>query len=234
MKNYIYLLLFTVLLVGACKKTKNKKTDIGTIADPQKTTLVTPLKDEACLDANSVSATESKVRFAWKTTENTSSYELVIKNLLTSATINKTATTSSLEVPLTKNTPYSWYVISKSSATDKTSTSDIWKFYIPGSGTASYAPFPAEIVSPIMGLHYPATTSKITLQWKGKDVDNDIATYDIYLGTSPTLNIYKQGVSATSAENVSVTAQIHYYWKVVTKDSKGNTSESELYQFWVD
>jgi hypothetical protein len=37
-----------------------------------------------------------------------------------------------------------------------------------------------------------------------------------------------------SLSDVSVSSSTTYYWKVITRDSKGNTSESEVGQFRVN
>jgi hypothetical protein len=54
-------------------------------------------------------------------------------------------------------------------------TSETWKFYNSGSGTIAYAPFPAEVVSPLMGQNVTASINKIALEWIGSDANNNIA-----------------------------------------------------------
>ena len=74
------------------------------------------------------------------------------------------------------------------------------------------------------------STNQITLQWNGNDVDNDITAYDIYFSSSnpPILDVS----SITENElTVSVSPGTIYYWKVLTYDSAGNSSDSGVYQF---
>lgn len=204
------------------------------INPPAKATLSLPAQNEACTTGTIISATESTVSFTWQTAANTDSYELTVKNLNTNAVINRTTSSTAADVILARNTPYSWFVTSKSTKTTTTAQSDTWKFYNSGPGVVAYAPFPAEILSPTMNQAVTASGGKITLDWNGSDVDNDITTYDIYLGTTTTPAVLQSNVTASILTNVSVSSGTSYYWKVVTKDSKGNTSDSGLYRFSVN
>ena len=95
----------------------------------------------------------------------------------------------------------------------------------------SYTPFPAAIVAPSMAQSI-ANTNSVTLKWTGSDVDDDIVGYDVYFGTQANPSIHDSDITANEA-NVSVTTGTIYYWKVITKDQEGNTSDSGLYQFKV-
>ena len=46
--------------------------------------------------------------------------------------------------------------------------------------------------------------------------------------------LLKSNVVDMFTNNVVVTAGTTYYWKVVTKDAQGNTSESNMFQFKVN
>jgi hypothetical protein len=69
------------------------------------------------------------------------------------------------------------------------------------------------------------------LQWKGTDADNDIQNYDVYMGINTNVAIIKSQNTTTSLADVSVNANTTYYWKVISRDGKGNTSDSGLYEF---
>jgi hypothetical protein len=74
----------------------------------------------------------------------------------------------------------------------------------------------------------------VNLTWTGNDVDKDIVSYDVYFGTVTTPSLFKAGVTEMSLSNVPVTSGSTYFWRVVSKDSLGNTSQSGLYQFKVN
>jgi hypothetical protein len=220
--------LFLVVVLTTC----GKKESIPPA--PEASVLVAPLKDEVCTAGKIISDTESTIEFKWSAAANAESYELTIKNLLTNSVSNQQTSTTSLEVTLKRNTPYSWFITSKSSKSLTTASSPVWKFYNSGLGVISYPPYPAEIISPTLGQKLSATNGKITLQWRGLDTDNDIANYDVYFGTTNTPAILQSKLTESSLSNVSVNSATTYYWKVITRDTKGNTSDSGLYQFSIN
>ena len=73
------------------------------------------------------------------------------------------------------------------------------------------------------------TSNEITLVWNGNDVDDDIIGYDVYFGISTPPQQHVNDLTESSLV-VSIAADI-YYWKIVTKDAQGNTSDSGVFQF---
>jgi hypothetical protein len=224
----IVFILIVLTVISACGGGKKQ----APIPEPSAAILSAPLNNEACVTGVALSDTESKINLVWSAASNVESYELTITNLLTKAQQTQSTTSTSTEITLKRNTPYSWFVTSKSTKTATTAKSSIWKFYNPGLGASSFPPYPAEIVSPTMGQLVNLNAGKITFQWKGSDADNDILNYDIYLGTNfNNLPVIKSQHTTTSLPDVSVNANTTYYWKVVSRDGKGNTSDSGLYEF---
>ncbi len=72
----------------------------------------------------------------------------------------------------------------------------------------------------------------ITLSWDSNDPDDDTMTYDVYLDTN--VNPTKK-VSSNQVENTLNRSNLSYgttyYWKVVAKDSKGETTEGPIWSF---
>lgn len=232
----LIILLTLITAFSSCKKGGKGDKDVPKepeVLAPVKSTLLAPARDEACIEGTIISNTESKVNFTWSVSANTDIYEIVIKNLITNTIVNRTSNTNSSEVNLSRNTPYSWYVVSKSNKIATTTQSEVWKFYNAGPGATSYAPFPGEILSPLLGQTIDAVNGKITLRWKGSDVDNDILNYDIYFGTQQNPPLLKANIVAELDNDISVNAQTTYYWRIVTRDVKGNTSDSGIFQFKV-
>ncbi len=199
---------------------------------PSKATLMTPAQNAVCTTGAIISNTQSSITFNWDASNNTDSYDLVVKNLLTSATVTQNTTNTSLSLSLTRNTPYSWYIVSKSTKSTSTGQSDTWKFYNSGPGVVTYAPYPAEITSPTFGQ--AVTTATVNMVWQGSGVDAAIANYDVYFGTTTSPGLLKSNVTNSFLNNVAVSAKTTYYWKVITRDVNGNTSDSGLYQFSVN
>jgi hypothetical protein len=203
------------------------------VLPPVMATLTFPAQNELCTQGTVISATQSTLVFKWAASANTDSYDVTLKNLLTNVTNTQNVTQNLLELTVDRNTPYAWYVTSKSSKTTTVAQSDTWKFYNSGPGTVSYAPFPAEITSPLMGQTVTAVNGKVTLKWNGSDVDNDIVSYDVYCSNSLTPTLILSALTDTKYE-VNATPGTTYYWKIVTIDSKGNKSDSNLSKFLVN
>lgn len=224
--------LIACLLFISCGKGDSPEPIIPEIK-PSAPLLNLPLNNEVCTTGLIVSTTESTISFSWKASENTESYDLLIKDLESGITSTISVTQPTALKTLKRNTPYSWYVISKNTKSNSTAKSETWKFYNQGEGTKSYAPFPTEIVSPSMGESITVSSGKVKLVWKGSDPDNDIVDYDIYFGISSSPLLLKSGVKDTQLQEVTIIPGTTYYWNVISKDSKGNTSESGIYQFKV-
>lgn len=231
-KAVLLLLLFCVF---ACKKNAPEPPPgPPPVPPPAKATLSFPNNNEACTSGIIISSTQSSIILKWNVSANSESYELSIKNLESGVSTTQTTTQTELEVTLSRNTPYSWYIVSKSSKVSTTAQSDTWKFYNSGPGTVSYAPFPAEILDPALGQNVTVASGKITLDWNGSDVDGDVSSYDVYFGTASPPVLFKSNLTESILIDVIVTSNTTYYWKIITKDSKGNTSDSGVYQFKVN
>lgn len=221
-------LLFCLLCLVAISCKKPAKA-------PTKAVLSLPANNEACISGTITSPTLSSILFKWAASQNAESYELTIKNLESGVTTTQNTTATELAVTLTRNTPYSWFVTAKSSKIATTAVSDTWKFFNAGEATTAYAPFPADLTFPKMAQRVTPTAGKLNLTWVGSDADNDILNYDIYLGTSSTAPaLIKSAQTGLTLADVPVNAGTTYYWKVITRDNKGNTSDSGIYVFYTN
>ncbi len=224
----LLLIVGVLILTGCHRETKPAP------LPPGKAVLVSPAENSVCTTGVVISDTQSNITFTWDASANTSSYDLYITNLLTSAAIaTQNTTDTKLTLALARGTPYAWYIVSRSSQTNATTRSDTSKFYNAGPGIVTYAPFPADITSPAFGAEVMVMGGTIDLTWTGSDVENDIVGYDVYFGTGMSPALFKSGITNMFLNGVSVTSGTTYYWKVMTKDSHGNTSDSGLYQFSV-
>jgi hypothetical protein len=228
------LLVIILVLCSCSKKSDDGSGEAAAVPSPDKAGLTAPVSNSTCTTGRVISATQSAVLFTWTTATNTNSYDLIVKNLLTGVSTTQTTTAIQFEVTLLRNTPYSWYVVSKSNKTTVTTQSDLFKFYNSGVASIFYAPFPADITSPKFAQSVSAIAGKVTLTWNGADVDNDIVGYDVYAGTSlSNMVVVKTNLTATTFD-FAVTSGTVYYWKIITKDSQANTSASDVYQFMVN
>jgi len=220
----VLLLLLGVLLVG-CKKKSDPK-------PPEIATLVFPNKNSVCTTGRSLSQTTSEVEFRWMASDYTESYELRVTNLNTNNTQTISTAAISAKLPIAKGEPFSWFVRSLNSKVTESAFSETWRFYNAGFQT-TYAPFPAEVIEPKNGASvFKDINNEVTLEWNGADVENDIDGYELYFSTSsPPESLIASPSSDQNSEKVSVISNTTYYWKVITKDSEGNSSDSGFFVF---
>ena len=133
---------------------------------PGEAILVFPDENSECTTGVSVNNNQSQVTFQWTASTNTDSYILNVVNLNTNApqTLSTMATSASLAIA--KGTPFSWTVTSSNSSSGQTTTSESWLFYNAGAQT-SYAPFPAQLVSPVSGSTVQRDiANEVLLSWQ--------------------------------------------------------------------
>jgi len=230
MKKILILICLCYLQFG-CSTDSSNNSDPITTNNPSVVNLKFPSENSLCNVGTDITLSQSTVLFEWAAGDNTDSYTLMLKNLATGITSIHQAVTNTVAIAIARGTPFEWYVISKSNLVAATAISSRWKFYNASDGVQSYAPFPAEAVSPKMAETIITTSTQISLEWNGNDIDNDIVSYDVYIGTTKTPSVFSSGLKVSVLNNVTVAANTIYYWKIVTKDSKGNSSNSDVFQF---
>lgn len=206
--------------------------DDGPPPSPEGAILVFPEKDSECTTGVSVSETMSQVTFEWQPAKNTERYTVTVINLNTNTPQAISTINTSASLSIEKGAPFSWSVVSSNSESDDTATSESWLFYNAGSQT-TYAPFPAQIQFPIAGSTVQANgTGQVELSWVGADVEEDIVSYEVYFSeVNPPENLLVSITPDTSQTLVDVTSGSTYYWRVVTIDSEGNSSDSGVFDF---
>lgn len=230
MKKVIFI-IFVCCLQYSCNPDGAESVEPVVPNNPSKVNLIFPYENSLCNEGTNLTPTSSTVLFEWGTSDNTNSYTLVLKNLISGAIITRETALTEIAINIERATPFEWYVTSNSNFVTTNAQSSKWKFYNASEGVQSYAPFPAEAVSPEMAEVLETTASEITLDWSSSDIDNDIVSYDLYFGTDSIPAIYSSGLTETMLNNVIITTNTIYYWKIITKDSKGNSSDSGVFQF---
>lgn len=205
---------------------------------PEAVTLIFPPNNTVCNQGEILSETQSIVTFEYSLAENTDTYEVNVINLNTNISQSLNSTTDELAITIERGTPYEWFVISRAEGTNETATSDSALFFNEGPGITNFSPFPAQAINPTRGVALPTTTTAVNLEWEANDTDgaDDIVGFEVFFGTSQTdpasLNP-SELITETIISDVAVTSGITYFWQVITTDSHGNTSTSELFSFQV-
>ena len=210
--------LLIPILLFSCKK--------EVIPDPEAVILLSPGNGDSCTTALNIDLEESQVTFNWSQSLHTDSYEININNLDNGEILKKGTVFNSESIILKRGFPYSWWVFSKSENSPIISKSQIWVFYLEGHSKSSYLPFPAKLLSPGSEEQVNLDNGRFLFQWEGRDLDNDIISFDFYLGEDiDELKLINSNLTGTSIE-IELESGKNYYWKIITTDSKGNTSSS--------
>jgi len=215
--------VFVLLVFTSCSKEK--------VYDPSPVALLYPTNNNICLDSDKNLTLFSNINFVWKISENTDSYELVVQNQINSEQTNYNTSFSNFQVSLKKGTPYSWWVNALSKSSLVIEKSQVWSFYLEGESQLSYLPFPAEIISPKNKSKVKLSSNRLSLNWKGSDLDNDILKYSLKIGLSE-LELYTihEDIIDSSIQ-LSLKVNTLYYWQIITIDKQGNNSFSQIYSF---
>lgn len=201
---------------------------------PGSATLVFPENNSECTTGTDSGPNTSMVEFRWQAAPNTDTYELRATDVATNTTQTISTTSLSARLPLQKGALYTWLVSTKNAAVLQETTSQTWRFYNAGFET-SYAPFPAEIIAPGLGESvFKSINNEVALRWSGSDIDGDIEGYELYFSTEkPPTSLVATITTGSTTRNVSVESDQVYYWKVLTFDREGNTSDSGVFEFKV-
>lgn len=198
---------------------------------PSAATLIFPENNLPCTEGTIISDTRSRITFQWNASQNTDSYQLVVRDLNTLVESTATSNTNEATITVSRGTPYAWFVISRATGVTQTAQSPTWRFYNEGPGIQSYAPFPAQALAPPRGAHIdPAAT--VLLQWEGADADEDITGYEVFFGTDAA-SLASAGVTTAAELEVDVASGTDYFWYVRTADAQGNVTDSETFSFRV-
>lgn len=247
MKKHIIFLLtcFAIAFIIACSSSSGGGSDdngpVGGNDDPDpvpaptSATLVFPEDDTECntgvVDPNNENF--STVTFEWNASQNTDSYTVTVTNLNTLSSMLANSNNTEAEITIERGVPYEWFVTSRAQGTSETAVSGAFRFYNEGPGIENYAPFPAEAINPARGANI-AATGTITLEWSASDVDDDIVEYEVFFGTDADPQTSLGTTAESNFPDVAIAAGTTYYWRVVTTDSQGNTSTSEVFEFRVN
>jgi len=226
----IFPIIIAVGIILSCSN-EEEETAMVELIPPSAATLIFPENNTECNEGIVISDTETDVLFQWEEADNASSYVLQITNLNTGTSRNISTISTEFFIRILRGTPYSWSVVSKSGTNNLTAESLVWRFYNAGLPEESFPPFPAEAVSPQSGSS--VDEGDISLEWQASDIDNDIASYTVFADTvnPPVTEI---GITSNNNINVNVSSGLVYYWKVITTDIIGNTSDSQVFQFRVN
>ena len=226
--NLFFVAIYFLML--GCSKDDGPK-------NPVSADLLLPSNGENCNTGTSVNSTQATVEFSWSEASNTDSYFLEVTNVQT----NKKTKLASIPMPsatltLEKGYAYEWYVtsISNDFPTERPQ-SDTWRFYLQGDGETNSAPFTADLISPASGETIQLSDGAFNFVWSGADPDGDPISYTLYVDSIDGLQTppERQTDISSSSLGLDLISNTVYYWRVLTEDSHGNNSISQVHSFRV-
>ena len=227
--------LSAILIVVSCNPDKDfiqevlvEESDV-----PTKVSLIFPENNSECTTGTVISENVSEVTFDWSDAEIGDTYRITLTNLTTGADEVFDSETSSMPLRLLRGTPYSWKVTTSQTGIAESTDSNTESFYNSGPGLQSFIPFPASEPNPMTASSFPSNTTIVNFEWVGSDLDNDIIEYDFYFGVANPPNLFAAGLTENNYNGVEVSSGNAYYWKVATRDSFGNVSNSQVFYFTV-
>jgi len=231
-RSSILFILMGLIATAGCHKNSGDDSPADKPA-PGAAILIAPASNSACLYGLAGPDNKQTLVLQWNAATGAASYTVVVNNLQSGQKISNTASSNSFEISLPGNQPYSWYVISRATGTSKTAQSETWKFFLAGTPSSNYAPFPATAVSPLPNSVIASggvANVPVNFSWSADDIDQDIASYTFYLDNKDGTTKISDGLLDTT---VTRTLAFHktYYWKIVTADKAGNESQSPVFEF---
>ena len=213
-----------VIAVLLCKCSK------PSILEPDSALLTTPENSNTCVPL-STTASQGVINFGWEEAQNTDSYEVFVRNSITQTEQKKSADLTSTTFTLDRGAPYSWWVVSSSDASAVDTKSKVWSFYLEGIQQVTFLPFSAQLNNPQDEQEVMLSSGEINLQWTGSDLDNDIAYYQVYIGTGAAQMSLVQDNQITSSYSALLDVGQTYFWQIITIDQRGNKSQSAIQSF---
>lgn len=209
--------------------------DKDEMTPPGAVTLLSPVGNSECVKGWATSETgKSKVSFTWKNAVDAEQYRIDITNMSSKVSLNQVVKGLTCDVTLDAAAYYSWCVTAINAG--GSTSSDTLQFYLSGTPASNYAPFPADLTSPLLGSVVNANgaaTVQVAFQWSGIDLDNDIAGYAFYLdNTDASTPLLSSLVGTTTTQTLA--SGKTYYWKIVTTDAAGNSAASAVVSFKVE
>ena len=157
---------------------------------------------------------------SWTGGANTESYRVYLGTSPDPPFAGNTVAASYAAPGLAANTLYHWKVAAENGC-GNSSQGPVWSF------TTGPCPVPAAAANPSPAHTAAGVTVNPTLTWAGSA---DADSYDVYLGTAP--NPPLAGTALTSSFGASgLIRGMTYYWKVVSRNSCGNSIGGPTWSF---
>ncbi len=176
----------------------------------------TPITPSPSIGATGVSV---NAILDWADCSNTDTYEVYLDTNPTPTTKVADTSSSTYDPDLAYDTHYYWKIIAKNGC-DSTE-GPVWDF------TTEPCPTPGTPGTPSPGIGALGVSVNAVLDWADC---SDTDTYEVYLDTNPTPTT-KVADTSSSSYDPDLDWGTHYYWKIITKNDCGNSTEGPVWDF---
>ena len=166
-------------------------------------------------NGNVISGTSTTL--SWLTASGATQYDVYFGTSSNPPLYTNTGETSLDVSSLSLNTTYYWKVVAKNTCGNTADSSGTWHFR---TGACGSPPGSFALLSPSNGTTISGTST--TLSW---GTAWGVTSYDVYFGTSSNPPLYTN-TGGTSLGVSGLSLNTTYYWKVVAKNTCGNTADS--------
>lgn len=221
MRKLLYILFVYGFVTGCATE------DVAENTAPSVPNLIFPTNNQLC--------TDSTLLMEWSAaTDNEGdavSYVLLVAADagFTAVFHESTVTQTTKELTFDLNESYYWRVKAIDAQEASSDFTEVHSFYSEGEGTENHVPFSAVLVAPLE--ESSVASGSVKLEWTATDLDQDVLSYDVYIGTSMgTLQIETTN-STDPFYSMNAQSAITYYWRVDVKDSNGAIAIGQIWEF---
>jgi len=126
-------------------------------------------------------------------------------------------------------TTYYWQIVAWDNHNEETE-GIVWSFTTMDDSGTNNPPHKPSNPNPSNGASNQGIN--VDLSWTGGDPDSgDLATYDIYFGTSTNPPLIISGHTSTNYDYGQLEEETTYYWKIIPRDSFGDTNPGDVWSF---
>ncbi|MEQ5790319.1 hypothetical protein J4E06_04590 [Muricauda sp. NFXS6] len=189
---------------------------------PMAVTGTLPANGEPCSDYEEVPSDESKVliAFNWNEAQFADSYELAVLEG-SSEIFKNTYSNVETQVELQRGKTYTWSVTAINEFGETSGST--YSFATPGIPLGNYAPYAAEI-----SVDFDTETMEMSVSWLGKDEDGDTLVYDVKVLENNNTLFEEVDYSTDSLGPIQFVSGETYVVEVISKDTSGNFSISNI------
>jgi hypothetical protein len=183
---------------------------------------------------NELFCTEFELEFSWQASTDVDgdpvfyTLQIAFDQLFDTIVEEKNVDGTSVMVMLEKGKTLYWRVRANDNHANTSQFGTPWKFYTAAEPAENHLPSVPDLLRPIMSSIVSGSVAG--LSWEVVDFDNDILSYDLYLGLTADPPLLVEDLDTNSYDAV-IEPDNTYYWKIIANDGQGGVSIGPVWEF---